>query len=349
MLMSPMLELLRRRRPGARLLLLVYNPLVCSLWQGCPYLDEVVALTGRSLLKMARVLWELRKRRFEISITAFPANDYKFNLLAWLIGAKLRISHRYPAKRWRSLSFLQNSKVPLDLSSHDVQQNIRLLRALGIEPGSDKPRLKLWLQEQERRQAREFLRGAGLESHLLVGIHPGSSRLHRMKYKRWGADKFARLAREIAGEYGAKILLLGGEDEEPLKRCVVDALAPGEGVVVPKLPLKVTAALIGACSLFVSNDSGLMHVAASMGVPTVAVFGPTDEKRTAPWGERHRVVAKNLACRPCWPLKEVGRRKGCQYPARVCLSELSAQEVFRVIRQMDISWKRVDGKSPWVA
>jgi ADP-heptose:LPS heptosyltransferase len=100
---------------------------------------------------------------------------------------------------------------------------------------------------------------------------------------------------------------------------------------VEGLTLRQTAALIARCKMFVSNDSGLMHVAALSGVPTVGVFGPTDDTRTAPWGKGHLVVRKKMECCPCWTAAHVGVRQACRYGDFRCLRDLTPEEVFNRI------------------
>ncbi|MFQ6131256.1 MAG: glycosyltransferase family 9 protein [Armatimonadota bacterium] len=272
------------------------------------------------------------RRRFDVMLTLFPANAAPFNLAARVVGARWRVTHDCPTRATRSLRFLQNVRVPLRLDAHDVEQNLGLLEPLGI--GSpEQVRLELPLAEREREQAAAFLRQQGLgESEVFIGMHPGSSAERKMDLKRWPAGRFGAVAEALAQE-GIRTLVFGGPGEGPLKEAVV-AAAPHGAILVPAMDFLVTAAIIGQASAFVSNDSGLMHVAAAEDTPVVGIFGPTDPTRTRPWGSGHIVLRTRDECAPCWPLAEVGYRRDCTREARECLAGIEPGRVVEAVRRL---------------
>jgi heptosyltransferase-2 len=281
----------------------------------------------------------MRSRPFDVCITAFPGNRREFNLISRLSGARTRIGHRYPKKFLSSLSFLQNFRVPLDLTAHDVDQNLALLKPLGIKvPDDFEKGLDITLEPEHIGFAQQWLRDHKLNpAGLIIGFHPGSSPERGMIHKRWPVENFAKLAFLLGQKYKAKMIIFGGPEEESLQAEMVKLTRqslPGEDIAVaPSANLKETAALISSCRLFISNDTGLMHLATAMGVPTLGIFGPTDEVRTQPWIKGRSVARKNLDCQPCWKLKDVGLRRRCLYRERICLSQLSPEDVFKEVEK----------------
>jgi heptosyltransferase-2 len=117
-------------------------------------------------------------------------------------------------------------------------------------------------------------------------------------------------------------------------------------VIVEQMDIRTTAALIGKCSLFLSNDSGLMHVAAAAGVRTIGIFGPTDHVRTAPRGRGNLVVRRGISCSPCFSIRKVGQKIRCIHEKRICLTDLLPEnvmdEIEPVARDVLANQERID-------
>lgn len=322
-----------------------------EILEHCPYVDNVVlfcrTISPNPILirEQLRLLYNLRRKRFDICLTAFPTNHALYNLLAWAIHAKNRIAHEYLVKRVKSLSFLQTIKVAIE-PCHDVEQNLNLLLPLGISFKKKDLSLELWIPEEVRIRAKRFITPYTIQGkEFLIGMHAGSSQRRKMGCKRWPAEKFALLAKRLLEHYPtARIFLFGGKEEEQLNQEIAQTIGQ-YATIVQRSSILETAALIERMSLFISNDSGLMHIAVSVGVPTVAIFGPTDATRTAPYGSQHRVLRKDLKCSPCWPLEKVGRRDECPYAKPVCLTELSVSTVFQAVGEMINSSLLTSGSS----
>jgi len=326
-LLRPTIEKLREELRNAFISLVVLKRSFVNLVETYSCVDDIILIDqgGGSIFGAMRAILRLRRERFDVCISAFPSNDFRYSLLSFASGARLRLSHRYPRKRWRSLSFLHNLKVPMRPGLHDVEQNLSLLQALGIDVSSVKPALKIDLLPEDETYADAFLRSNGLEGRFLIGMHPGSSEERGMIYKRWGPGNFSKLGDILSERFGATILVFGGPEEGELKRHVAAAMRC-PSLVVEGASLRQTASLIGRCKLFISNDSGPMHMAVAMGVPTVGLFGPTDHTRTAPYGDGNVVVRKGLPCSPCWKVQDVGIRRRCDRGIS-CMRDLSVEEV----------------------
>jgi ADP-heptose:LPS heptosyltransferase len=226
------------------------------------------------------------------------------------------------------------------LNEHAIHRNLNLLKPLHILHEGEGPlETKIWMTSEDIAASQQFLDDHEISvDDILVGIHAGSGDGWGMIHKRWPKEKYVSLGDRILSEVpAAKILLFGGSNEERLKAEIANLMSR-RPIVVTNTSLRETAALIARCNVFVSNDSGLMHVASAVKTPTVGVFGPTDPLITAPYGKNHLVVAKDIECSPCWPADKLKRNKfspKCKHdPPYACLTRLSVSEVFEATRSL---------------
>jgi heptosyltransferase-2 len=180
-----------------------------------------------------------------------------------------------------------------------------------------------------------YLAGLDIKNDdLLVGMHPGSSEKFGMINRRWPVRYFAKLADMIIDKKKAKILVFGGPKEENLRNKLKELCKnKNDVIIVSSLGIDQVASLIKKCNLFISNDSGLMHLAAIQDIRTVGIFGPADPRRTGPYGNKHMVIRKGLECSPCWSLENIGRRFRCIKGSMECLESLGVDEVFDIIQK----------------
>lgn len=331
-LFTPTLNAIRRARPKAKITLFVTNPIFAEPVKGSQLVDEIITFYDKSLLNKIRLIIKLRLKKYDCSITAFPSNKWQFNLLAFLIGAKKRISHSYKVGGIKTLSLLQNVKVPVNETLHDVDQNLNLLKPLKISSPQEK-RLLFFLSEKEKESAEKFWRENNLNDNFVVGIHPGSGGIEQ-EDKRWPLDKYIKLCNRLIKKEKAKILIFGGQGEEKLKNQIKNSVVKNQSFVINS-SLKLAAALIQKCNLFIANDSGLMHIAAAKGVKTIGIFGPTNYKRTAPYGENCYIVRKKFPCSPCltYPFYSTSSAIKCKENTR-CIKEIKVDEVMDKIDKL---------------
>ena len=334
LLFSPALKAVRREFPNARITLIVLGDSFKYLYEDSDEVDEIMVVEQKKYPQVTdkiRLILQLRKKKFNLSITTFPSNRFEYNLLPFLSGAKYRIAHKYPLKYLRSLSFLQNFKVEVDMNVHDLEQNLNLLKPLDIDSVIEK-KIFFKISNDNRKKALEVLHERGLnDNKTILGFHPGSSVERGMYFKRWEAEKFAELGKRLIEKFGLNILIFGGQEENTIKEDIQCLIGDGS-FVVSELSLKDTAALIEKCRLFVSNDSGLMHIAVAVDVKTIAIFGPSDPLRTAPYGNEHVIIRKKVECSPCWSIKNLGVGKvKCRYNQNICMEKIEVDEVFDAV------------------
>ncbi len=291
------------------------------------------------LFEKLKFLHTLRQERYDVSITTFPSNRSAFNILSFLIGAKRRIFPRYQVGYIETLGFLQNEAVDMNGTYHDVKQNLSLLTPLGLDVNRAEEDIGWDVTEDEARQADHLLKEAHLTpDDLLIGFHPGCNPAQGNMYKRWPAKSFAMLGDILVEEFGANILVFGSNNETPLKKDIFSVMKH-KPVIPETTSLLNTAALIKTCRLFITNDSGLMHTAVAMGIPTISVFGPSNPARNAPYGSGHIVIRADLPCMPCnkYPYYQYGETSiRCIYNNAYkgfCMHCVSVEKVHQAIVQ----------------
>ncbi|MBN1898151.1 MAG: glycosyltransferase family 9 protein [Spirochaetes bacterium] len=288
----------------------------------------------KNLIKTIPLLFALRKEKYDVSLTAFPGNHIFFNALAWLIHARKRITHGYKKLYFKSGSFLQNVHIPVDLKAHDIMQNLNLLKYFKVRPVLKDIEYPVRLRDEDRARATEFLKRKKVKSKdILIGLHPGSSEAREMKFKRWDRQNYAALIRSLYQKKKCKFILFTGPEEQAIASWIFQACkktVPLSHLFINQTGLGEASALIEKCRLMITNDSGLMNVAAGLKIPCVVVQGgANDPVRTAPLGKIHTVINSTIDCYPCRDIASMGKRFTCR--TRECLKTISVETVLRAV------------------
>lgn len=288
-LVTPLLSSLRRCFPDASVTLLA-KPHAKKLLENSGLVDEVMvaelpwtrparkyAPSDYSSRALATLVRSMRSRRFDVCFDA--RMDLRSNVLSWLSGARRRIGFRYGGGDW-----LLTDAVPVDpLANHKVDDWLSLLAPMRCAPSSP-TRCLLRTTENERLRARENLRGGAAPPRRLVGLHPGGSH----PGKRWPIARFVELAKGLRDRGYAIAAFV---DDKGFG----SELATVDGVMALQLSLREMMAGIEQCDVLVCNDSGPMHIAAALGVPTVAIFERGEPRWFGPVGEGHLVISGERA------------------------------------------------------
>ena len=208
--------------------------------------------------------------------------------------------------------------MPYDPGAYESDNFLALLGPLGIESqgATDTPTLSV--PSQAVSTANQLLQSLGSES--FVAIFPGAS----IPEKRWGVERFRQVA-EALSACGVKIVVVGGKEDRQQGELIADG---GLGLNLAGMTsLAETAAVIQKSALLVSGDSGVLHIAAGLGVPTVSLFGPGRVEKWAPKGERHIVITRGLPCSPCTIF---GNTPPCPYDVK-CMWEITVDEVVAAV------------------
>ena len=302
---TPMLALLRQAKPDAEIHALTMFHATRELFLTNPNLDAVhfFDFINGNTIEGLLYLMHLRRIGFDVSINIYPQNRREYNLFALLIGASKRIGIRYGHKNWENLSWLMTDTIREHDLYHCVEENVRLLSAFGIKPEINEetlPNLELHLLDEHTLFADSWIKSSGLESAApLIGFHAGTALFKNHIRRRWEPEKFAELAKRIHQEYNTKILLFGGPDDIEANE-TIQKLATESIIEVKTKSIMDSIAVMQKLSLFVSNDSALMHIAGALHLPTVAIFGPTNETYVHPWKTKYEIVHTGIECRPCF-------------------------------------------------
>ena len=230
-----------------------------------------------------------RARRYDLVINFEP--DIRSNFLAWQSGAPRRVGY------WTGGggAFLTDA-LAYDPATHvatNAQQLLTRIDARAASLPADPPRFAL--DESSEAAATRILAGVP-ESHRLVGLHVSGGR----ESKQWHLARFAEVGRQLAQEPDVTIVLTGGAGDRPLVDVVKAEL--GAATVVDSagaLDLPGSAALLSRLTMLITGDTGPMHLAASVGTPVIALFGPSDPRRYGPLATHQRVLRVQLPCSPC--------------------------------------------------
>jgi heptosyltransferase-2 len=168
---------------------------------------------------------------------------------------------------------------------------------------------------------------------LVIGFHPGCATLKNHIKRRWEPEKFAELGKRLIRENNSKILIFGGNDEQELKSEIQNKIDSANVFVINSESILESAAIMNRCNVFVTNDSSQMHIAAALGLKTVAVIGPTNHHYIHPWKTDHKIVSLNLDCAPCFyysPRPLICNRDDIKFK---CIKELTVDMVFDAVEQ----------------
>ncbi len=238
-------------------------------------------------------------------------------VVAWLANGNITIGLDWPREGARGY-YDYAVRRPSQLT-HAVDWNLDVLRFLGVPTNREYE----WLPQRKEIVA-ALRRKWPVEGRRWIALQPGARWLN----KRWPAEHFAQLLKQLTQEYGQfHFAILGGQDDKPLGKSIVETAPERCLDLTGQLSLPEMVEWLRLSELLVTNDTGPMHVAAALGKPVVALFGPTEPRRTGPYGQFQHVLQLQLPCVPCLSQR-------CRWPQPMeCLRALPPAAVFAAIRK----------------
>ena len=317
----PAVASIRKSWPGARLSVLA-KPWVAEVYRLSPDVDEVIVFEepGRhaGILGKRRLAGELRQGRFDCAILL--QNAIEAAIIAFWARIPLRAGYNSDGRGALLTHSVRRTREIRRV--HQIDYYLEMVRALGCTPAGRDVRLRPGKGCGELAAA--LLTRFGIdEKRPLIGIAPGAA---YGPAKKWFPDRFAAVADRLLSETGAQGLLFGSAGDRESTAAVRKSARHRLIDIAGETNMKEAISLISRCALFISNDSGLMHVAGALGVPTVAIFGSTDPVATSPVGDRSVVIHHDVPCSPC--LKPV-----CPTDFR-CMDMIGAEEVYAAGRKL---------------
>ena len=320
----PALSALRRRFPDATIDWLVEtrhrdvllsNPEVSELVEVDTLGWRRRLFSPRTWKEIAASIREIRKRDYDVVLDL--QGTIKSSVAARLAKSERHVGFATSALKEKAASLLYSEKIGVNgTPRHVIDRHLRLLSALDID--TDERAFPIVVPQEMDDAAAEKLDAMGLSDYAV--LNPGAS----WATKRWDPEKFGALARSIFEEFELPSLIIWGPGEEDAARRIVQTsgeaarLAPPTGVrdVIP---------YIRRAKLFVSGDTGPMHVASAFAVPVVGIFGPTDPARNGPFGPGDEVVWKDVPCGPCY-------KQRCPGYGTVCMTSIEVDDVLAAVR-----------------
>jgi heptosyltransferase-2 len=311
----PALRALHERFPAAEISILA-KPWVADLYGREPFCHRVIPYAPKSLAEKWRAGRALRSEKFDCAILL--QNAFEAAAVAFAARIPERIGY---ARDGRSLLLTKAIPVPKrgEIPPHERFYYLELLRRAGILE-------KLPASEMIRLEGAPAARLAGIArfralglGEMIVGVSPGAA---YGTAKQWLPDRFAAAASRVARDLGARIAIFGSQSERELCDAVENACTAPAKNFAGETSLAEFIDMAAACRVYLTNDSGAMHIASALGVPTVTIFGATDDVGTGPTGPLARIVREPVECSPCL-------RRECPIDHR-CMTRVEADRVAQV-------------------
>jgi heptosyltransferase-2 len=296
LLSTPVIKALRDKYPQAYIAMMV-SPYARDIVEGNPYLDKVIIYdkdgAHKSWFNSLKFSRGLKRKKFDLALILHPVN--RAHLVTFLAGIPKRVGYD------RKLGFLLTDRIKHTKhrgEKHEVEYNLDLLRHLNIEPLDKdlympvKPESEKWVGELFKREDID-------ETDKLLAIHPAAS----CPSKVWPAERFAQATDNLAQSYGFKVLIVAGPKDLQAAEAVAEHMRSSVINLAGKTSVSQLASLLKRCVLFISNDSGPVHIASSLGIPVIAIFGRNQAglspRRWGPLGLKDRVLHKEAGCIEC--------------------------------------------------
>lgn len=312
----PAMKAVRATFPDAEITLLV-RPWVAGVYKAAPFIDHLWSEPRPSSLSdWIRLTGGIRKSHFDLALL-FP-NSFESAAMMFLSGVPQRVGYATDGRSW----LLTNSLKPASGKRHQIHYYLDLAGA--VSATVDRPSIEIEASSDEKAQAAKLLLSEGIpQGRRYLVLNPGAA---YGSAKRWGENGFAEAGDTLAAEFDLDVVIVGSEMERSIAQTIQNRMRSRVAVLSGKTSLETLIGVISQSSLMLTNDSGPMHVAAALGVPTVAVFGATNDIVTGPCGPRTRVVKEPVECSPCM-LRE------CPIDHR-CMTRVSAEAVCRAAREV---------------
>ncbi len=318
MMSTPAIHALRESFPNSSVSVLIKKGLA-PLLEGNGDIDEIISFSPEGLSPLSRISFyhDLKERDFDLAVLFTNSFDSAF--AAWLAGAKIRLGYR---KDMRGL--LLTHPIPLPKRESPRMHQSKFYTDLVAKIGQGQPanRLFFHLPEEAAAEADRIWKERGLSKSFVVGFGIGAA---FGSAKRWPLERYSELANRIVRKLGGKVIIFGGSGDRGDAENILSGCPAGVISLAGEISLKTLGALLKRCDLYITNDSGPMHIAAAVGTPIVAIFGPTDPSESAPISGSYTIVRKEADCSPCW-------KRECPTDHR-CMEEINVDDLFSPVSE----------------
>jgi len=324
----PFLEVLKKGFPGARIDWLVEEA-ASRIIEGHSAISGIIISRrrswqdqmrkGRNIFKVideaARFLKDVRSREYDLIIDL--QGLLKSGVLVGLSKGKRKVG--MSGSREGARLFLNERPIPVNYGQHAIDRYLRVAEYLGCDSAGWSGHIPFF--EPDRRSIDQILDLERIEKKPLVAVNP----IAKWPTKLWNPERFAILADRIRDELACEIAFTGSSIDRPVITRIARMMGRAPLNLAGRTNLKELAYLYTRCRLLITTDTGPMHIAAAMGCPVVALFGPTAPWRTGPYGKGHKVIRADIECSPCF-------KKRCDHMK--CMDEITVEKVFEGVREV---------------
>jgi ADP-heptose:LPS heptosyltransferase len=317
----PPLEALRKTFPKAKLVMMGY-PRILELVEKRFYAEEILSIDQKGMASFF-----VRSGILDLNLSKF-FKTFDLIIVFGKDGEGTVLGNLRRVCQGQILHI--NSFPPWDEKVHLTDHLLSQFNEYGFPASLLHPRL--YLKESDREWAREFWKREGVtpeERTKVIVLHPGSG----SKRKVWPLDRFLTLARILQDHLGSKILIVLGPAESPEIQKGFEEGGVIQCILAKGLTLLQLASVMEGCWFFIGNDSGISHMAAALGLPTMVIFGPTDHRVWSPRGEKTSVVQRGVHCSPC-PQERFFQCKEVE-----CLRGIGMKEVLEGLKKIGVEFK----------
>jgi ADP-heptose:LPS heptosyltransferase len=322
-LLLPVLKKLKNEYPGSRITV-VATEINRVVVENCRYVDEVMVFDLKWLVNPVKLAGFIYKLNSKKAATALDFDQWLriSPVIAFLSGAGKRIGFK---TRGQFRHYLYTSSVAHSEGKHEIECFFDLIRVLGIGVTAEDTELFFDVPAEAQTKAEELLKHMGAGGRFAV-IHPGCG-AHGWQ-RQWPEEKYAKVV-EYLENRGISAVVSVGKGEEPVYEKIRQQLGGGRLMAIKGESLQVLAALIRKSVLFISGNTGVMHLAAASGAVVIGLHGPTNPVKWGPLGKKSVIIKSGAGCSPCLYL-------GSEYKCRdrACMEGISADEVIKIIEKI---------------
>ncbi len=328
---TPMIKAIKKNLPKTKIVCL------CSDWSkdiivNNKYVDDVIIVDNNFFIKKKwgmKFIKKLKKEKFDACIVC---EMFSLPIFSFLCGIPIRIGFDFNGE-----GFSLTHTVQYTQDKHVLDYFLDMIKFLGIN-GHDK-KMVLELSKEDIKFAGQHFKKTGFRNKLLIGLCPGGGIKpgYPTESKQWPTQYYEKLVKKLISDYNCNIILIGGQEDN--KQAKILSRLDKKRILdfTGKTTIRQSAAVIGRCDLFITNDSAPMHISSAMGVPTVSIFGPTDPMRLAPLNKNSIAVYSKIRCAPCF-----GTDRFTKCRDHNCITSVRVGEVFNAVMKLHRQIRRKD-------
>lgn len=328
----PLIEVLRSEFPYAKIATLTeYPPDIFKLMNNRDIIDESLRFDFKKMtfLEKMAFLFELRKSDYDLVINPSRGSGmFECAIITFLIGKKWRVGFMKDG-----IGFLYTNKIDFRDNVPILKQNIDLLKTIGIQYNKSDTQIKIEIPDEDLLFAQEILREAKDKGRIIVAVSPTVS--NHPELFEWPLENFIEFSKNLIENKNAFIILLGSEKDREMSYYFEEKVEEKMYFknLVGKTDLLKACALIKSCNLFVGNDSGLLHIANALSIPSVGIFGPSSAEQVLSYKNKNiMIINHKVPCSPCYVHQPDFNFK-CEFNNR-CLTNITVDDVIKAIDKL---------------